>query len=93
MPESFEYANNGGRKYLLRNRGDGAFEDMTAALGITSRRWTLAVTAVDLLGTGYPDLFLANDYGVSEMFANRAGKALRGRRGFRPASDVHRRAG
>src|SRR4029077_12032459 len=28
----------------------------------------------DLLGTGYPDLFLANDYGVSQMFANREGK-------------------
>ena len=74
MPESFEYANNGGRKYLLRNRGDGAFEDTTAALGIGSRRWTLAVTAADLFGTGYPDLFLANDYGVSELFANRSGK-------------------
>ena len=74
MPESFEYANNGGRKFLLRNRGDGAFEDTTAALGITSQRWTLAVTAADLFGTGYPDLFLANDYGVSELFANRSGK-------------------
>ena len=74
MPESFEYANNGGRKYLLRNRGDGAFDDMTAAVGITSRRWTLAVTAVDVQGSGYPGLFLANDYGVSEMFVNRGGK-------------------
>ncbi len=74
MPESFEYANNGGRKYLLRNRGDGAFEDVTAALGISSRRWTLAVVAADLFGTGYPDLFLANDYGVSELFANQGGK-------------------
>jgi hypothetical protein len=74
MPESFEYANNGGRKYLLRNRGSGAFDDVTAAMGITSRRWTLAVTAVDLEGTGYPGLFLANDYGVSEMFINRGGK-------------------
>ena len=74
MPESFEYANNGGRKYLLRNRGNGAFDDVTAAMGITSRRWTLAVTAVDLEGTGYPGLFLANDYGVSEMFINRGGK-------------------
>ena len=80
MPESFEYANNGGRKYLLRNRGDGTFEDVTAALGIRSRRWTLAVTAADLLGTGYPDLFLANDYGVSELFANRERQALRRRR-------------
>ena len=76
MPESFEYANNGGRKYLLRNRGDGTFEDRTEALGISSRRWTLAVAAGDLLGTGYPDLFLANDYGVSELFANRGGKAF-----------------
>ena len=73
MPESFEYANNGGGKYLLWNRGDGTFEDRTDAMGIRSRRWTLAVTAADLLGTGYPDLFLANDYGVSELFANRGG--------------------
>jgi enediyne biosynthesis protein E4 len=73
MPESFEYATNGGRKYLLRNRGDGTFEDRTDAMGIRSRRWTLALIAADLLGTGYPDLFLANDYGVSELFANRNG--------------------
>jgi hypothetical protein len=74
MPESFEYATNGGRKYLLRNRGDGTFEDRTEAMGIRSRRWTLALIAADLLGTGYPDLFLSNDYGVSELFANRNGK-------------------
>jgi enediyne biosynthesis protein E4 len=74
MPESFEYANNGGRKYLLRNQGNGAFEDVTSTLGINSRRWTLAVVAADLFGTGYPDLFLSNDYGVSELFTNRGGK-------------------
>ena len=73
MPESFEYANNGGRKYLLRNRGDGTFRDVTLAMGITSRRWTLAVAAADLRGTGYPDLFFANDYGVSELYANQGG--------------------
>jgi hypothetical protein len=73
MPESFEYAANGGRKYLLRNRGDGSFEDVTARMGITSRRWTLAVAAADLRGTGYPDLFFANDYGVSELYANEKG--------------------
>jgi hypothetical protein len=73
MPESFEYATNGGRKYLLRNRGNGTFEDVTEEAGITSRRWTLAVTAGDLLGSGYPDVFLSNDYGVSELLANRKG--------------------
>ena len=44
------------------------------AMGITSRRWTLAVAAADLRGTGYPDLFFANDYGVSELYANDGGK-------------------
>lgn len=74
MPESFEYAENGGRNYLLRNRGDGTFDETAAAVGLDSRRWTLAVAAADLMGTGYPDLFLANDYGVSELYANRGGK-------------------
>jgi hypothetical protein len=76
MPESFEYATNGGRKYLLHNRGDGTFQDKAEELGIKSRRWTLALIAADLLGTGYPDLFLSNDYGVSELFANRGGKGF-----------------
>jgi hypothetical protein len=77
MPESFEYARNGGRKYLLRNQGHGVFQDVTALAGIDSHRWALCVAAADLLGTGYPDLFVANDYGVSELFANRGGKSFR----------------
>jgi hypothetical protein len=74
MPESFEYANNGGHKYLLRNKGDGTFEDVTQNVGIKSTRWTLAVAAGNLCGSGYPDIFLANDYGVSELYANRGGQ-------------------
>ncbi|HEY7352672.1 MAG TPA: CRTAC1 family protein [Terriglobales bacterium] len=70
MPESFEYAKNGGRKYLLRNLGNGKFEDVTYEAGITSRRWALAAAAADLRGTGHPDLFVANDYGVSELYFN-----------------------
>jgi hypothetical protein len=35
-----------------------------------SRRWSLASAAADLRGTGHPDLFIANDYGVSELFVN-----------------------
>jgi hypothetical protein len=74
MPESFQYAANGGRKYLLRNRGDGTFEDVTEKVGLHSRRWTLAAAAADLRGTGYPDIVLANDYGVNEFYANQGGK-------------------
>jgi hypothetical protein len=74
MPESFEYAKNGGRKYLLHNLGDGRFEEVAEKLGIKSTRWTLGVAAADLCGTGYPDLVLANDYGVSEFYANKNGE-------------------
>ena len=70
MPESFEYAKNGGRKYLLHNLGNGKFEDVTFRMGITSRRWTLAAAAADLRGTGRPDLFIANDYGVPDLYLN-----------------------
>jgi hypothetical protein len=76
MPNSFEYATNGGRKYLLRGRGEGTFEDVTEKVGIKSTRWTLGVAAADLCGTGYPDLILANDYGVSEFYANKKGESF-----------------
>jgi enediyne biosynthesis protein E4 len=74
MPESFEFANNGGRKYLLHNRGDGTFEDVTEKMGLNSHRWTLSAVAADLRGTGYPDIILANDYGITEYFLNHEGK-------------------
>ncbi len=58
MPQSFEYATNGGRKYLLRNEA-GKFQDVTEEVGIRSTRWTLSVAAACLtsgsdlrLGTG-----------------------------------------
>jgi enediyne biosynthesis protein E4 len=73
MPESFEYANNGGRKYLYRNLGHGRFEEVSQQAGLVSTRWALAAVAADLRGTGYPDLFIANDYGVSELFINEGG--------------------
>jgi hypothetical protein len=74
MPESFEYAKNGGRKYLFRNLGEGRFEEVSAKVGLRSTRWALAAVAADLRGTGYPDLFIANDYGVSELFINEGGR-------------------
>ena len=74
MPESFEYATNGGRKYLYRNVGNGRFEEVSERVGISSRRWALAAVAADLRGTGYPDIFIANDYGVSELFINEGGR-------------------
>ncbi len=93
MPESFEYANNGGRKYLFHNLGEGKFEEVSEKLGIKSNRWALAAVAADLRGTGSQDLFIANDYSVSELFFNEGGKKFReaGREtgvGFAPKSGM-----
>src|ERR1700752_434675 len=70
MPESFEYAKNGGRKYLYRNLGGGKFEEVSEKVGINSRRWALAAGPADLRGSGHQGLFIANDYGVSELYFN-----------------------
>ena len=70
MPDSFEYATNGGRKWLFHNLGHGRFEEVSTKMGIDSRRWALAAAAADLRGTGRPDLFIANDYGISELYLN-----------------------
>lgn len=74
MPESFEYAKNGGRKYLYRNLGGGRFEEVSKQVGIDSTRWSLAAVAADLNDDGFSDLFIANDYGVSELYLNDNGK-------------------
>lgn len=74
MPESFRYANNGGRKYLLMNTGNGKFKDVTKEYGITSTKWVLAAAAADFNGDGFPELYVANDYNVDEFYLNEGGK-------------------
>lgn len=74
MPESFRYANNGGRNYLMENMGNGKFKDVTEQSGLTSTKWTLAAAAADFNGDGYTDLFIANDYNVNELYINKNGE-------------------
>lgn len=74
MENSFEFAANGGKNRLFHNLGGGRFEDVTDQMGVGSTRWTLAAAAADFNGDGWPDLFLANDYGPEELYVNQAGK-------------------
>ena len=70
MHDSFEYASNGGKNLLFHNLGNGKFEDVTDKMHVGSTRWTLAVASADLNGDGWPDLYLANDYGPEELYLN-----------------------
>ncbi len=74
MQDSFEFAKNGSHRHFYRNLGDGHFEDVTARLGVDSTRWALAVAAADMNGDGWPDLYVANDYGTEELFLNQHGE-------------------
>jgi hypothetical protein len=74
MENSFEFAANGGGHRLFHNLGHGRFEDVTEKMGVGSTRWTFAVAAGDFNGDGWPDLFLANDYGPAELYVNDSGK-------------------
>lgn len=76
MPESFEYAQNGGRKYLFENKGGGKFVEVSRETGLISNRWSYAAASVDLNEDGFPDLVIANDYGVDELFINRNGNTF-----------------
>jgi hypothetical protein len=74
MQESWDFASNGGKNLLFRNLVNVRFEDVTDAMGVGSTRWTLAAASADFNDDGWPDLYLANDYGPEELFLNRAGK-------------------
>ena len=70
MPESFEYANNGGRNYLMENQGDNTFKDVAIQKGLITTKWTLAAGAADFDNNGFQDLFVANDYSIDELYMN-----------------------
>ncbi len=76
MHNSFEFATNGGKNRLYHNLGGGRFEDVTDRMGVGSTRWTLAAAAADFNDDGWPDLYLANDYGPEELFLNQQGKTF-----------------
>ncbi|MDQ3699066.1 MAG: CRTAC1 family protein [Gemmatimonadota bacterium] len=74
MHDSFEFATNGGKNLLFRNLGGGKFEDVTDRMSVGSTRWTLAAASADFNGDGWPDIYLANDYGPEELYLNDQGR-------------------
>ena len=54
--------------------GGGKFEDVTDKMGVGSTRWTLAAASADFNGDGWPDIYLANDYGPEELYLNDHGR-------------------
>ena len=72
-------AQNGPPNYLFRNRASGEsviFEDVTAQSGIdqNNNRFSFSAAWCDFDGDGWPDLYVANDFGRNNLYRNRAGR-------------------
>ena len=60
------------RHFLLRNRGDATFEDVTEAAGILRKDGRgLGVVAIDVNRDGLIDLYVANDLSPHFLFLNK----------------------
>lgn len=68
--DSWETATNGGRHFLFRNEGAGRFKDVTREAGIFDTGWTMAIGIGDLDNDGWPDVYLARDFGTDKVYRN-----------------------
>ena len=70
FPSPYYDAQNGPPNFLFRNRGDGTFEDVTVASGMdqNNNRFSFAVAWCDFNNDGWPDLFVANDFGRKNLY-------------------------
>jgi len=69
-PQPSYDARNGTPGVLLRNRGDGRFEDATRRAGVGSTGWDMAAAWGDYDGDGWPDLYVANEFGGNRLYRN-----------------------
>lgn len=70
MHDDFEKARNAGRKFLYHQNPDGTFTETSAAAGVVDTGWTLALGVGDLNNDGWPDLYIADDFGQDQVFIN-----------------------
>ncbi len=66
--------------HLFHNNGDGTFTDVTAVSKTGNTGWGLALQSADLDGDGWPDLYLANDFGNHVYLHNNGDGTFRTRR-------------
>ena len=74
-------ADNAPPNHLFRNNGDGTFTDVTKQTRTGDTGWGLAAQSADLDGDGWPDLYVANDFGNNAYLHNERDGTFRNRGG------------
>jgi Flp pilus assembly protein TadD/peroxiredoxin len=71
-PAPYFDARNGPPNFLLHNEGNATFTDRTEAAGLSveNDRYSFACAWGDLNADGSPDLYVANDFGRSNLYGN-----------------------
>jgi tetratricopeptide (TPR) repeat protein/peroxiredoxin len=71
-PAPYFDARNGPPNFLFHNQGNATFEDQTQAAGLNADndRYSFACAWGDCNSNGWPDLFVANDFGRSNLYRN-----------------------
>ena len=72
VPVPYYDAENGPPNFLFRNHRDGTFRDVTAATGMNqnNHRFSLGCAWGDFNNDGWPDLYVANDFGKKNLYRN-----------------------
>ncbi|MEO8128334.1 MAG: VCBS repeat-containing protein, partial [Bryobacteraceae bacterium] len=75
-PVPYFDAQNGPPNFLFRNNGDSTFDDVTEAVDLNqnNNRYSFAPAWCDYDGDGWPDLYVANDFGRNNLYKNDKGK-------------------
>jgi hypothetical protein len=69
-PQPNYQARNGTGSTLYRNNGDGTFTDVTRRARVRYTGWGLAGAWGDYDGDGWPDLYVANEFGGNALYHN-----------------------
>jgi len=81
-------ANNAPPNHLFRNNGDGTFTDVSKETRTADTHWGLAVQSADFDADGWPDIYVANDFGVNTYLHNERDGTFRDRARSKGVSDA-----
>jgi Na+-translocating ferredoxin:NAD+ oxidoreductase RnfD subunit len=82
MHASWNNANNGGLNEIFIQDRIGHFTQQdSTSWGLPETRWSLAVGTADFNHDGWPDLYVANDFGPDDLYLSETGKHFKNVKG------------